>query len=174
MSSKEFLLKLKNKPYIEVILTSANNVSKKYHIEDIGYRWLLDDSLGVAFILPDTRIEGLKEKRKTTLFYSIENALPLKQIKFNEEDKEFIYHLTDKNQIVAENLTEEQLKPTKYKSVKPVKFIPAVIDSRVLASLINQKVVTDLLRPSISKWEALKLPLIVAAIAACIIGLSMF
>lgn len=172
MSFKEFILKLKNKPYIEVVLLSSNNVSKKYHIEDVGYRWLLDDALGIAFILPDTKTTGLKDHRKTTLFYSVENALPLKDVDFDDE-RDYIFYLTDKNQIIPIELTEEHLKPSKYKSIKPTKFNPAVIDSRVLASLVNQKVVTDLLKPSTSKWEALKLPLVVAGIAACIIGIAM-
>lgn len=171
MTLKETILKIKNKPYIEVVLTSANNISKRYHIEDIGYRWLVDEKLGLAFVLPDTRITGIRDGRKTTLFYSVENALPL-TLQYGEDiTKEKIYWLNEKNQLIPQTITTDDLKSKKV--IKPNNLIPAVIDSRVLASLINQKVVTDLLKPSQSKWEALKLPLVVAGIAACIIGIAM-
>lgn len=169
MAITETILKIKNKPYIEIILISANNITKRYYLEDLGYRWFIDDRLGLAFILPDTKNTGIRDGRKTVLYYAIENALPLSSVETEENEK--IYYLNEKNQVIPHDITKEEL--LSKKAIKPLNLIPAVIDSRVLASLINQKVVTDLLRPSVSKWEALKLPLVVAAIAACIIGIAM-
>lgn len=171
MSLKETILKIKGKPYIELCLISGTSILKKYHIPDIGARWFLDEKLGMAFLIPDTVTEGLKDRRKTIIYYKPENAVPL-VLASDFTENEYIYTITEKNQLKSLIYTHtETVSATK--KVNSCKYIPVVIDSRVLASLVNAKVVTDLLKPSVSKWEALKLPLMIAGIALCIIGLAM-
>lgn len=165
---KELFFKLKGKPYIEISLTSGNMVIRKYFCKDIGARWFVDEATGYAFLIPDTNSEGIRDFRKTVFFYKVENAVPLV---FSEtENSDVCFTLDAKNRLKLTKLEEQ---PRASKKLTALKVVPAVIDSRVLASLINAKVVTDLLKPSHSKWEELKYPLMIAAVAACIIGLAM-
>lgn len=178
MTLKELKLQLTGKTYLEVYLISGNRIIDRLIEQDIGQRWLIAKKTNKAFIIPD-RSEGLLEGQKTIFFYSSENATPLSiehTSEINQLDENYIYGINSENKFLKlknrilkhpDNL----LKTTSStKKVKPSKIIPTTIEPVILKSIVNAKIIEDLLRPNENIWEQLKIPIIIGIIAITLIG----
>jgi len=180
MKIKEFKLQLLNKSYLEVYLISGNRIIDTIYEHDIGQRWLISKKTNRAFIIPD-RTEGLLLGQKTIFFFSSENSTPL-SIEHSEEieqiDSAYIYGINSENKFLKlknrllknpENLIKTNNKTQK---IIPSKIVSTTIEPAILKSIINTKIIEDLLKPNENIWEQLKIPIIVGIIAITIIGIT--
>lgn len=179
MKGKELIYQISGKSYIDVYLVAGNKIIDQIIEEDIGQRWLISKKLNKAFILPD-RSEGLSFDRKTIFFYGAETATPLsieEEEDIKTQNTAYLYGIDDNNRLIRfknqmlkspENLikiTEETRK------VKPTKLLSTTIEPQVLKSIIDTKVVSDLLKSNESIFETLKTPIIIGIIAVVVIML---
>ena len=179
MNLKQLKHHLSNKSYLEVYLISGNRIIDILYEADIGQRWLISRKTNKAFIIPD-RSEGLLYKQKTIFFYSNENATPLAledRLNISDIDTDYLYGINSENKFIRlknrilknpNNLTNPTKRTTK---IKPVKITGTTIEPSILKSIINTKIVEDLLKPNESPWEQLKIPIIIGIIAITVIVL---
>lgn len=167
--NNEIIYQMKGKSYIEVFLISGNHIIDRVYSEDIGQRWLISKKTNKAFLLPD-RSEALHIGKKSLFFYSADNALPLAFgdiADINEQDSEYIYGIDAENKLIRMKnrifkSPDKLINPagTDIQKIKPSKIQPTTIDSTALQSVMNNKVIADLLKPTESPFEALKMPLL--------------
>ena len=167
MKFKEFTLKLFNNPYLEIYLISGNKIIDILYEKDIGQRWLISPKTNKAFILPD-RSESLLYKNKSIFIYSNENATPLSLEDHISLQTNYTYELTTSNKFIKTKT--QKINPNlKTKKITKTELIGTTISPTVLKSIINTKIIEDLLKSNQSVWEALKIPLIMLIIAITII-----
>ena len=175
MKIKQLIYQLCNSPYIEIYLISGNKIIDILHEKDTGQRWLISQKTNNAFILPD-RSEGLLYKNKVIFIYSNESATPLSledRININIPKTEYLYELNNSNKFIKikNPLQKSVTTKTNLKTKKLTQSTlqPTTISPTILKSIINTKIIEDLLKSNESIWEALKIPLIMLIIAITII-----
>jgi len=181
MKFKELILQLKNKSYLEIYLISGNRIIDMIYEQDIGQRWLISKKTNRAFIIPD-RTEGLLSGQKTIFFFSSENSTPLSIehiSEINKIDSSYIYGINSENKFLKlknrllknpDNLIKTDSKTQK---INPSKIVSTTIEPAILKSIINTKIIEDLLKPNTNIWEDLKIPIIIGIIAITVIGLTL-
>lgn len=179
MKGKELIYQISGKSYIDVYLVAGNKIIDQIIEEDIGQRWLISKKLNKAFILPD-RSEGLSFDRKTIFFYGAETATPLsieEEEDIKTQNTAYLYGIDDNNRLIRYKnkllKTPESIVRTneETKKVKPTKLLSTTIEPQVLKSIIDTKVVSDLLKSNESIFETLKTPIIIGIIAVVVIML---
>lgn len=156
----ETIVKLLSRSYIEIVIISGNIVISRIFEKEKGQKWIVIPSLNAGLILPD-RNEGLKSGSKVVYHYTLDKSTPLSLLAKSDKTlyKDIIYSL-DKD----DSLRKTMILP------EEVSFQSTNINPEILKSIIDTKVVADLLKPIESMWEALKMPLIVGAIIFGIVG----
>lgn len=173
MAKKELIYQISGKIYIDVYIISGNRIIDRIIEEDKGQRWLFSKKMDKAFLVPD-RSEGLIYGQKTIFFYSAETSTPLTIEEIEEiemQDTDYIYGIDDNNRFIRfknrifkspDNLIK--VTPTT-KKMKASKIVSTTIEPQVLKSIINTKIITELLKSPENVWETLKTPIIVGIIA---------
>jgi hypothetical protein len=158
--SSELITKTFSRSYLEIVVISGNIVINRTFEKERGQKWIVIPALNAGFILPD-RNEGLKSNSKVVYHFTLDKSTPLSTLAKTDKDlyKDIIYTLDKDNSLRKTMILAEQ-----------VKFQSTNIDPEILKSIIDTKVVTELLKPTISMWESLKYPLIIGAIMIGLIG----
>lgn len=157
----EMLTKLLSRSYIEVVVISGNIVVTRIFEKEKGQKWITSKTLNAGFILPD-RNEGLKSNNKVVYHYTLDKSTPLSTIAKTDKGlyKDLIYTLDKDNALKKSFILPDE-----------ISFESTNINPEILKSIIDTKVVSDLLKPIESMWEALKLPIIIGSIMIGLIGI---
>lgn len=157
----ETITKLFSRAYIEVIVISGNRIITRIFEKERGQKWIISKSLNVGFILPD-RSEGLQSNNKVVYHFTLDKSTPLTTLSKTDRNmyKDIVYSLDKDDSLRKTMILAEE-----------VEFESTNISPEILKSIIDTKVVSDLLKPIESMWEALKLPITIGAILLGIIGM---
>jgi hypothetical protein len=157
----EMLTKLLSRSYIEIVVISGNVVITRIFEKEKGQKWIVSDTLNAGFIIPD-RNEGLNSGSKVVYHFTLDKSTPLTLLPKSDKSlyKDIVYTL-DKNSSLRKTMILPEM----------ISFDSTNIHPEILKSIIDTKVVSDLLKPIESMWEALKLPLIIGSIIFGIIGM---
>lgn len=157
----ETITKLLSRAYIEIIVISGNRVISRIFEKEKGQKWIVSKELNAGFILPD-RSEGLQSNNKVVYHFTLDKSTPLTTLMKEDRKlyKDIVYTL-DKDDSLRKSMV----------LASEIDFESTNISPEILKSIIDTKVVSDLLKPVEGMWEALKLPIIIASIIFGIIGM---
>lgn len=178
-SPKDLLNKLGKLNYVQIFIIENNQILDSIYTVDVGQNVIVSKKLNKAFILPE-RKDGLIFGTKTMFFYSANNCVPLTLEDCNtiiEENKEFVYALTEKKGIaktfalINKNPNDYMFFDENTTKCNVMKLKPCSIDTALLKSIIETRIVSDLIKTPTNMFEELKTPILVGICAVVFIAM---